>query len=117
MDAGTALGFLNLLIVSDIRSGPPVPSFVIRYPVPCADRTCRETYVQCLQALHEQDMAKQEQQQRQRALSEAGSLGAARIAGVRSLPPSLGAGEPYGEVWVYDSKGIVLPSEENKFPK
>jgi hypothetical protein len=65
--------------------------------------------------LHEKDVAKQEQ--RQRARSEAGSSGAARIAGVRSLPPSLGAGQPYGEVWVYDANGIVLPSEENKFPK
>eukprot|EP00045_Choanoeca_perplexa_P013549 m.154141 g.154141 ORF g.154141 m.154141 type:complete len:68 (-) comp16382_c0_seq3:196-399(-) len=23
-----------------------------RYPTPCPDKTCRETYVQCLQALH-----------------------------------------------------------------
>merc|ERR1719201_234581 len=64
-----------------------------KFPVACADHSCRETYVQCLQALHEKDVAKQ--QMRERALDPGHNGG--HIQGVRSIPPSLASGLPYGE--------------------
>ena len=59
--------------------------------------------MQCLQALHEKDVAKQ--QMRERALDPGHNGG--HIQGVRSIPPSLASGLPYGEVWVYNANGIV----------
>ena len=39
-----------------------------RYPVPCGDKTCRESYLQCLQAVHEIDARALQSSERNDAL-------------------------------------------------
>lgn len=79
------------------------------YPVACGDRTCRESFVQCLQALHELDLEKQSQREAQQ-LAQALSMPALTAA-------RRGGSQGHTEhIWVYGSNGVI-PGETNLKPQ
>ncbi len=71
----------------------------------CADHTCRESYLQCLQAVHELEISKQ--QQRERAQLE-------QLQSVSAVVSSRHASRSAsGElIWVYSQQGVI-PHQTN----
>ncbi|EGD80112.1 hypothetical protein PTSG_10386 [Salpingoeca rosetta] len=66
---GHARNNYNIPFVSHcVRSQYQGPCEDDRYPVPCGDRTCRESYLQCLQAIHDLDVKHERMREREAAL-------------------------------------------------
>lgn len=82
----------------------------LRFPVACADRTCRESFVQCLQALHELDVQKQRQREQQElAQWLSGAPAHHGSVALRDAPFGSDTGDT---VWVVGPSGVVRKEED-----